>query len=152
MPSITGLAINSELTAVENKIPVISSLVKNIDYNTKIIKIENKITDHNHDKYLTTPEFIRLTTENFKARLTQAKLVTKTDFDTKLEDMSKIITSNKTKHLLLQNELKKLKIFDLSYFKGKGHLEEDGTQNYSVLQPMYRYFGLQVLVVVILYI
>ena len=30
--------------------------------------IEKKISDHNHDKYITTPEFNRLTTENFKAR------------------------------------------------------------------------------------
>ena len=42
--------------------------------------------------------------------------------------------------MLAENELKKLKIFDLSYFKGKGHFEEDGTQNYLVFQPMYRYF------------
>ena len=36
IPSITGLA-NSELTAVENKIPDVSSLVKKTDYNTKVI-------------------------------------------------------------------------------------------------------------------
>ena len=50
------------------------------------------------------------------------------------------MTSNKTKHLLIENELKILKTFDLSYFKGKGHFEEDGTQNYLVFQPIYRYF------------
>ena len=26
------------------------------------------------------------------------------------------------------------------YFSGKSHFEGDGTQNYLVLQPMYRYF------------
>ena len=26
-----------------------------------------KITDHNHDKYITTPEFNKLTSENFAA-------------------------------------------------------------------------------------
>ena len=36
--------------------------------------------------------------------------------------------------------MKKLKTFDLSYFIGKSHFEEDGTQNYLVFQPMYRYF------------
>ena len=51
-----------------------------------------------------------------------------------------MVTSNKTKHLLIENELKILKTFDLSYFKGKGHFEEDGTQNYLVFQPIYRYF------------
>ena len=55
--SISGLATNSALTAVENKIPDVSSLVKKIDYNTKISEIENKVNDHNHDKYITNPEF-----------------------------------------------------------------------------------------------
>ena len=30
--------------------------------------------------------------------------------------------------------LKKLKTFDLSYFRGKNRFEEDGTQNYLLLQ------------------
>ena len=42
--------------------------------------------------------------------------------------------------MLAGNELKKLKTFDSSYFIGKSHFEEDGTQNYLVFQPMYRYF------------
>ena len=119
------------MTAVENDISNISSLVKKTDYNTKINEIEKKIiTDHSHEKYITTPEFNKLTTENFKARLAQADLVTKTDFDTKLQSVNKKIASNETKHLLVENELKKLKTFYLSYFKGKSHFEEDGTQNY----------------------
>ena len=99
-----------------------------------------KITDDNHDKYITTAEFNELTTENFKARLAEADLVTKTDFDTKLQDISKKITSNKIKHLLVEHELKKLETFDLSYFRGKCHFEEDATQNYLVFQPMQKYF------------
>ena len=55
--SITGLATNSALTDVENKIPDVSSLVKKTDYNTKISEIENKVNNHNYDKYITTPEF-----------------------------------------------------------------------------------------------
>ena len=81
-----------------------------------------------------------MTTENFKARLAQADLVTKTDFDTKLLDISKRITSNKRKHFLVENEFKKLQKFDSSYSKDKGHCEEDGTQNYLVFQPMQKYF------------
>ena len=140
IPSISGLATNSALTAVENEIPNVSGLVDKTDYNTKINEIESRITDHNHGKYITTPAFNKLTTENFKARLKQVDLVTKTDFYIKLQGISKRITSNKTKHLLVENELKKLKTFDLSYFKGKGHFEEDGAQNYLVFQPMYKYF------------
>ena len=40
IPSTTGLATNSELTVVENKIPDVSSLVKKTDYNTKISEFE----------------------------------------------------------------------------------------------------------------
>ena len=65
----------------------------------------------------------------FAVRLAQEDLVTKTDFDNKLQSLSKRITSNKTKHLFAENELKKLKTFHLSYFIGKGHFEEDDTQN-----------------------
>ena len=107
------------MTAVESKIPNVSNLVTKTDYNTKISEIEKKITDHNHDKYITTPEFNTLAASVFNARLAQTKLVTKTDFDTKLKDISHRISSNKTKHFLVENELKKLKAFDSSYFKGR---------------------------------
>ena len=112
------------MTAVENKIPDVSGLVTNTDYNTKISDIEKKITDHDHDKYTATSGFNKLATEDFKARLAQANLVTKTDFNADLQDISKRITSNKSKHLLVENELKKLKTFDSSYFKGKDNIAE----------------------------
>ena len=35
--------------------------------------------------------------------------------------------------------MKKLNTFDLSYFRGRSHFEEDGTQNWFVFQPMGRY-------------
>ena len=43
---MNGLAATSALTAVENKIPNVSSLVKKTDYDTKADEIEKKITDH----------------------------------------------------------------------------------------------------------
>ena len=73
-------------------------------------------------------------------RLAQASLVKKTDFDDKLSNLNRKITKNKTDHLLVQNELNKLKTFDSSYFIGKSHFEEDGVQNYLVFQPIIRYF------------
>ena len=73
-------------------IPNVSNLVKKNDYNTKINEIEKKITDHSHDKYITTPEFNKLTVENFAARLAQANLITKTDFDTKVSTLNRKIT------------------------------------------------------------
>ena len=36
--------------------------------------------------------------------------------------------------------MNKLKTFDSSYFIGKSHFEEDGTQNYLVFQPLNKYF------------
>ena len=42
IPSISGLATTSVLTAVENKIPDLISLVKRPDYNTKFSETEKK--------------------------------------------------------------------------------------------------------------
>ena len=36
--------------------------------------------------------------------------------------------------------MNELKTFGSSYFIGKSHFEEDGTQNYLVFQPVIRYF------------
>ena len=41
--SISGLATNSALTSVENKIPNVNNLVTKADYNTQISDIEKKI-------------------------------------------------------------------------------------------------------------
>ena len=57
IPNIGGLATTFALTAVESKIPNVRNLVKNTYYDTKVNEIEKKITDHKHDKYITTPEF-----------------------------------------------------------------------------------------------
>ena len=38
----------------------------------KLMKLKKKITNHKHDKYITTSEFKKLTAENFAARLAQA--------------------------------------------------------------------------------
>ena len=62
--AIPNLATTTALTAVENKIPDVSSLVKKAEFN-------------------------RLTAEHFAARLKQANLVTKTDFDDNLKNFNK---------------------------------------------------------------
>ena len=72
-------------------------------------------------------------------RLAQANLIAKTYFDTKLSSLNRKITQNKSKHLIVQNELNKLITFDSSYFIGKSHFGEDGTQHYLVFQPMNKY-------------
>ena len=80
IPDISGLASKTELTAVENKTPDVSALVTASALNT----VENKIPDI-------------------------TSLITKTDFDTKLKNISDRVTNNKSKDILLDNELKKLK-------------------------------------------
>ena len=104
------------------------ALLKKTDYDTKVTEIENSLNNHNHDKYIDTHEFNKLAADVFNARLGQTNLVVKTDFDVKLSSLHRKITSNKTKHLLVENELKKLKTFDLSYFIGKNYFEEDDAQ------------------------
>ena len=81
-----------------------------------------------------------LAADVFNARLEQANLITKTDFDAKLLSLNRKITTNKTKSLLVENELNKLKTFDSGYLISKSHFEEDGTQNCLVFQPLNKYF------------
>ena len=43
--------------------------------------MENEVTCHDHDKYITTPDRNKITAEIFAPRLDQVNLVTKTDFE-----------------------------------------------------------------------
>ena len=145
------MATNAALTTVEIEIPNISCLVKKKQIiKQKLLKLKKKLTDHDHDKYSTTPEFDNLAARVFTTRLAQENLVTKTDSHTKLISLKRKINSNKTKHLLVENELKKLKTFDLGYFIGKRNLEKDDAQNYLVSQPMIRYLILKGLVLIMI--
>ena len=110
IPDISNLATKTALTAVENKIPSVNNLVKKTDYNTKVTEIENKLNNHNHDKYIDTQGFDKLAAGVFNARLTQTNLITKTDFDAKLPSLNRKIIQDKTKHMLVENELNKLKL------------------------------------------
>ena len=49
----------------------------------------------------------------FNVRLAQTNLITKTDFDAKLSSLKRKITQNKSKHLLVENELNQLKLLIL---------------------------------------
>ena len=55
----------------------------------------------------------------------------KTNFDNIASSLSNKFAVNKTKNKSIENEFKKLKTFDFSYFIGKNNLEEDGTQNFK---------------------
>ena len=112
IPSTSGLATKCALTAVENKIPDVSGLATV----SALTDIENKIPD-------------------------VTNLVTKTDFDAKLKEISDRVTKNKSKDLLLDNELKKLKTFNADYLEGRNYFEGGhGTQNMLVFQVKGEYF------------
>ena len=80
IPDISNLTTKAALTDVENKITAVNNLVNKTDYSTKVTKIENELTNHNHDKYIDTSEFNKLAADVFNARLAQANLITKIDF------------------------------------------------------------------------
>ena len=80
IPDISGLASKTELTDVENKIPDIGGLATA----SALTSVENKIPDI-------------------------TSLITKIDFDAELKNISERVTNNKSKDILLDNELKKLK-------------------------------------------
>ena len=107
IPDVSSLATKAALTTVENKITNISNLVDKTGYETKINKIEKKLTDHNHDKYITTPEFNTLTASVFNARLAQENMITETNFNNSISSLNSRNVANKTKNESIENELKK---------------------------------------------
>ena len=68
------------------------------------MNLKTVTTDHHYNKYITTPEFNKLTSENFIATLVKASLASKndianllkkTDFDIKLKNLNRNVISNK---------------------------------------------------------
>ena len=80
----------------------INTLIKKSDYDTKNAEIESKYVSNT----------------GFDSKLAQANVITKRNFDAKIIE--------------IENNIKKLQTFDLSYFKKKNFFEEDDTQNYLV--------------------
>ena len=91
-----------------------------------------RILDHDYDhdnKYITTQVFNKLTAEHLTARVNQANPATKsdiddfvenTDFDNKLENLNKKVTSNKSEHVEAKKKLtgirKKLRMYQKKDF------------------------------------
>ena len=103
IPTSSGLATSSALTAVKNKISDVNNLVKQTSIMQNLLKLKKKVTDHDHDKYITTSEFDILKAKSFAARLAQSNLVPKTDIDIELISLNKKIDTSKRKHLLVEN-------------------------------------------------
>ena len=70
----------------------------------------------------------------FAARLKEEDLADKSDIanfvkkDLNLKNLNKKITSDKTKHVLVESESKKLQTFDSSLFIGQGYFNNDKDQ------------------------
>ena len=144
---------NATIKDIEDEIPNITKLATN----TALTVVEDKIPDQS--KYITTPEFNKLTAENFTARLKQANLTTKsdiasfvkkTDFDDQLKNLNKNVVSDKSKHLLVKSEFKKLQdkigklqTFGLSLFISQNNFLNDRAQLYLIFQLLY--YNLEIL-------
>ena len=70
----------------------------------------------------------------FAARLKEEDLADKSDIanfvkkDLNLKNLNKKITSDKTKHVLVESQLKKLQTFDSSLFIGQSYFNNDKDQ------------------------
>ena len=66
MPSVTNLGTTAALTAVKNKMPNVSNLVKNVsDYDAKISEMKNK--------YFTISDYHKCTSNILQTKITLVK-------------------------------------------------------------------------------
>ena len=131
---------DAKIKNTEDEIPDISNLATKSNFNTKINEVKDEI-----------PSITGLATTSALTAVENkipsiSNLVKETDYDTKIGEienkmisLNRKIVSNKTKDISIENELKKLKTFDLSYFRGKNHFDEDSNQNYYIFQPISNY-------------
>ena len=96
-------ALDDKIDKVNEKIPDVTSFVKKTDFDSKITEVEGKIP--NISGLATNSSLIAV--ENKIPDITS--LITKTDFDAKLKKISDRVTNSKSRNILLDNELKKLK-------------------------------------------
>ena len=106
---------DADKSELEIKTPDVTGFVKKV----KLTELENKI-----------PDVSSLGTKT-ASTVVQNKISSVSNL-VNLSSLNGNFTENKTKNLLIENELNKLKTFASSYFIGKSHFEEDSTQNYLV--------------------
>ena len=122
MPDITNLATTSALTAVENKIPSVSNLVKKLTITQKLVKLKTKLLILIMINILPFQNLISLQQKqaNLARKSDIPHFVKKTDFDNKLKD----VASNKNE----LNELSK----NIQAISTKG-LKKDLKDKFSIL-------------------
>ena len=104
--------------------------------------------------YIATQEFNKLTSKTFAARLAQANVTSKkgiANFRKKTfwwwtKKLNKEVTSNKTKHVLIENEFEKIQKIDSSLFIGQSVFGNDGPKYFLKFQSINKtatnFFGL----------
>ena len=92
--------MEKKIRDLEINIPDISGLVKKRDYKAKVLDIE--------EKYFTSSDYNKFTTETLDTKLKQANLAANSDLNT----ASKVANKNKEK-------TEKVQTFNLSYFLSK---------------------------------
>ena len=111
-------------------------LVKRTDYNAKILDIEAKS--------FSSSDYNQFKGEIRDANIKEKGLVGKFDiswFKNKSNLDKKITTlAIKVELEAEEDKITRLKVFAFRCFRGKSHFEDDETQNYLALQPVYNYF------------
>ena len=116
-----GSDFEDKMSKIDKKIPDVSDLVKKTDFISKISEVEGKIP-------IITGLATNSALTSVKNKIPDVSSpVKKLNPDTELKIISDRVTSNKSRHFQIENELKKIKKFDAAYFRGKSHFEEDGT-------------------------
>ena len=109
---------------------------KKIDCNVKISDIENK--------YITSADYYKFTKDIVDNSIKSKHLVDKFAIagfinNANLDKKKKAATlATKVELKAKKDKIITLQAFDSSYFQGKNHFEDDGTQNYLMFQSMYR--------------
>ena len=143
---------NTKITELENKISNISNLVKKTDHNIKITELENKIPNINNLAIKTELTTVENKIPNIN------NLATKTlvnNVEVKIPNISNLVKKSdyNTKITNIENNVRQLQAYDLSYFKDKQYFDEgSGKQNYLVFLPMSKYFKLNSVVAVVDYL
>ena len=111
-------------------------MVKKTDFNTKVTKIEGLTVAENKIPDVSGLATISALTVVENKIPDVSSLVKKTHFNTKVTEIEVKISNDTnvvSKHLLVENEIKKLKEFDLSYFRGENYFG-DNNINYLVFE------------------
>ena len=107
--------INTTISEVENKIPVVSDLVKKTDYDAKILEIEVK--------HITTSYYNKFTSDILDTKIKQKELIKNSDISNLIKDSplnTKLETlATKIELKVEQDKILKLQRCYLSYFLGK---------------------------------